>query len=175
MRGLSLGAIGQRLRAVGGFVSALSGLLTTALQYLVIRHRPTKSLAAENLFLRKQLALFQEREIKPRRADDGTRAVMVWLSWAFNWREALVVVKPSTLIRWHRNGFRLYWKLRSRPGRPALPREMRTLIRRIALDNPTWGEERIAHELLLKLGLQVSARTVRKYMPERPGGLRRPP
>jgi transposase InsO family protein len=127
-------------------------------------------LAAENLFLRKQLALFQEREIKPRRADDATRAAMVWLSRAFSWREALVVVKPATLIRWHREGFRLYWKLKSRPGRPAVPREIRALIRRMASENPTWGEERIAHELLLKLGLKVSPRTVRKYMPEHSGG-----
>jgi len=122
--------------------------------------------------LRKQLALFQERKIRPRWSDDATRVALVWLSKAFNWRGALVVVNPATLIRWHREGFRLFWKLRSRPGRPALPREMRTLIRRIALDNLTWGEERIAHELLLKLGLQISARTVRKYMPERPGGRR---
>ena len=96
-----------------------------------------------------------------------TRAALVWLSRAFNWREALVVVKPATLIRWHREGFRLYWKLKSRPGRPALPRNLQTLIQHLA--NSTWGEERIAHELLLKLGLQVSPRTVRKYMPEHPG------
>jgi putative transposase len=92
------------------------------------------------------------------------------LSRAFSWREALVVVKPATLIRWHREGFRLFWKFKSRPGRPALPRELRALIRQMARENPAWGEERIAHELLLKLGLQVSPRTVRKYMPEHPSG-----
>lgn len=170
MCGLSLGAIARLLRAVRGLISTVSCLITTALKYLVVLHRSSKSLAAENLFLRKQLALFQEREVKPRRADDATRAAMVWLSRAFNWREALVVVKPATLIRWHRKGFRLYWKLTSRPGRPALPRQLRALIRQMASENPIWGEERIAHELLLKLGLQVSPRTVRKYMPERPGG-----
>jgi putative transposase len=140
------------------------------LQYIAIRHRPVRSLAAENLFLRKQLALFQERGIKPRRVDDATRAVLVWLSRAFSWREALVVVKPATLIRWHREGFRLFWKFKSRPGRPALPRDLRALIRQMARENQAWGEERIAHELLLKLGLQVSPRTVRKYMPEHPSG-----
>jgi hypothetical protein len=119
--------------------------------------------------LRKQLALFREREIKPRRADDATRAALVWLSRAFEWRAALVVVKPATLTRWHREGFRLYWKLKSRSGRPALPRELWNLIRRMALDNPTWGEERIANEFLLKLGLQVSPRTVRRYMPKHLG------
>lgn len=135
-------------------------LVATVLQYIVIGHRPNGRLAAENLFLRKQLALFPEREIKPRRADDATRVALVWLSRAFNWREALVVVKPATLMPWHREGFRLFWKLRSRPGRPALPRDPQALIRNMASKNPTWGEERIAHELLLKLGLQVSPRTV---------------
>jgi transposase InsO family protein len=134
---------------------------------MMICLRPSRSLAAENLFLRKQLAMFQEREIKPRRADDATRAELVWLSRAFNWREALVVVKPATLIRWHREGFRLYWKFKSRPGRPALPAYLRASLRRMALENMAWGEERIAYELLLKLGLRVSPRTVRKYMPAR--------
>ncbi len=84
-------------------------------------NRCAQALAAENLFLRKQLALFQEREIRQRRADDATRAAMVWLSKAFEWREALVIVKPGTLIRWHREGFRLFWKLKSRPGLPDPP------------------------------------------------------
>jgi hypothetical protein len=94
-------------------------IAAAALQYLLLSNRSSQKLAAENLFLRKQLALFQEREIKPRRADDATRAALVWLSRAFNWRDALVVVKPAALIRWHREGFRCYWKLRSRPGRPS--------------------------------------------------------
>ncbi|MDH5455479.1 MAG: helix-turn-helix domain-containing protein [Gammaproteobacteria bacterium] len=62
----------------------------------------------------------------------------------------------------------MFWRLKSKPGRPVVPPEVQQLIRRMALDNPTWGEERIAHELLLKLGLRLSPRTVRKYMPERP-------
>jgi transposase InsO family protein len=140
-----------------------------ALQYLVSRFRRNPKLAAENLLLRKQLALFQEREVKPRRADDLTRVAMVWLSRVINWRETLVIVRPATLIRWHREGFRLVWKLKSRPGRPALPLEVQRLIRQMASGNPTWGEERITNELLIKLGLRVSPRTVRKYMPEYPG------
>ena len=167
MRGLDLEAASRLLRAIGRLIRTFFAVAATAYQYIVIRHRPSRSLAAENLFLRKQLALFQERQIKPRRADDATRATLVWLSRAFDWRDALVVVKPATLIRWHREGFRLFWKLKSRPGRPALPRDLRTLIRQMALENATWGEERIAHELLLKLGLCVSPRTVRKYMPAR--------
>jgi putative transposase len=90
------------------------------------------------------------------------------LSRLFDWRDALVVVRPETLIRWHRAGWRLFWHVKSRPGRPPIPLELRQLIRRMATENPLWGEERIANELLLKLGLRVSPRTVRKYMPKRP-------
>jgi hypothetical protein len=76
---------------------------------------------------------------------------------------------PRTLIRWHREGFRLFWKWKSRPrGRPQVPADVRKLIAEMALDNPIWGEERIADELLLKIGIRVSPRTVRRYMPETP-------
>ena len=90
------------------------------------------------------------------------------LSRLFKWQSALVVVRPQTLIRWHRAGFRLFWRWKSRAGRPPIPLELRQLIRRMAQENPLWGQERIANELLVKLGLQVSPRTVRKYMPKRP-------
>jgi len=92
-------------------------------------------------------------------------SLMILSRW-FNWRDALVV-GPRTLTRWHRAGFRLFWRYKSRPGRPPIPRELQTLIRQMALENVSWGEERIANELLLKLGLHVSPRTVRKYMPRR--------
>jgi putative transposase len=78
----------------------------------------------------------------------------------------LTVVQPATLIRWHRQGFRLFWRWKSTPGRPPIPPDLQVLIRRMACANPTWGEERIANELLLKLGLRVSPRTVRKYLPK---------
>jgi putative transposase len=77
------------------------------------------------------------------------------------------VVQPATLIRWHRQGFRRFYRWKSTLGRPPIPADLQTLIRRMARDNPSWGEERIANELLLKLGLRVSPRTVRKYMPKR--------
>jgi transposase InsO family protein len=125
-------------------------------------------LAAENLFLRKQLALYLERQVKPRRADDATRIVLVALSWLVDWRRLLTVVKPDTLIRWHRKGFQLFWRRKSRRrGRPRLPTDLQQLIAEIATANRTWGEERIASELLLKLGIRVSPRTVRRYMPTR--------
>jgi putative transposase len=91
---------------------------------------------------------------------------LVWLGRWFDWRQALVIVQPQTLTRWHRQGFRLIWHWKSRAGRPQLPMDLRTLIRRLARENPTWGKERIANELWLKLGLRVSPRTVRKYLPK---------
>jgi hypothetical protein len=129
------------------------------------------ALAAENLFLRKQLALFQERKVKPRRADDATRWMMATLSRMFPWGNSLMNVKPDTLIRWQRKGFRLFWRWKSKPtGRPRLPKDLWRLIREMAADNPIWGEERIANELKLKLGIRVSPRTVGRYLPDGPVG-----
>src|SRR5260370_6464917 len=81
-----------------------------------------------------------------------------------------MVVRPETVVRWHRAGWRLLWRYKSRPGRPPIPVELRQLIRRMAGENPLWGEERVASELLVKLGIRVSPRTVGKYMPKRPPG-----
>ena len=123
------------------------------------------ALVAENLFLRKQLALFQERKVKPRRSTPSVRFALVALARLFEWRTALVIVKPETFVKWHRHAFRFFWRCKSRPsGRPPLPKNLRALIRKIAQENPTWGEERIANELLLKLGLRVAPRTVGKYL-----------
>jgi transposase InsO family protein len=141
---------------------------------ILLAVRPRAALAAENLFLRKQLALFRERNVKPHRASDATRWLMAAVSRVFDWPMALVVVKPDTLIRWHRKGFRLFWRWKSKPtGRPRLPKDLRRLIREMAVENPTWGEERIANELKLKLGIRVSPRTVEKYL--RVGGPVRTP
>ncbi|HEY5871281.1 MAG TPA: helix-turn-helix domain-containing protein [Candidatus Tectomicrobia bacterium] len=150
---------------LGEMTYTLLVFLLDAARFLVLCLRPAPALAAENLFLRKQLAQYQERQVKPRRANDATRMALIWLSRFFDWRRALVIVKPVTLIRWHRQGFRLFWRWKSQPGRPPLPRDLQAIIRRMALENPTWGQERITNELLLKLGLRVSPRTVRKYMP----------
>jgi putative transposase len=135
-------------------------------RFLFLCLHPSPTLAAEILFLRKQLALYQERHVKPRRATDATRITLVWFARWFDWRPALAVVQPATLIRWHRRGFRLFWRWQSTPGRPPIPPDLQALIRRMAWENPTWGEERIANELWLKLGLRVSPRTVRKYLPK---------
>lgn len=136
-------------------------------RFLFLCLHPSPALAAENLFLRKQLTLYQERQIKPRRATHTIRMSLVWLSRLFAWRQALVIVQPATLMRWHRKSFRLFWRWQSRPERPRIPAELQALIRQMAQDNPMWGQERIANELLLKLGRRVSPRTVHKYMPRR--------
>jgi transposase InsO family protein len=150
------------------FSGVLIQLIGETLRWWRLALRSTQSIKAENLFLRRQLALYVERGIKPRRIDSVTRVALAFLSRFFNWREALVVVRPETMIRWHRAGWKLFWRLKSRPGRPSIPVEVQALIRRMANENPSWGEERIANELLLKLGIQVSPRTVNKYLPTRP-------
>ena len=131
------------------------------------------ALVAENLALRQQLGVLQRNASRPRlhRRD---RIFWVWLSrlWG-GWRSALVIVQPDTVVHWHRQGFRLYWRWKSRgsaDGRPAVAREVRDLIRRMAFANPFWGAPRI-HGELLKLGIEISQATVAKYMP-RP---RKPP
>src|SRR5450755_3030932 len=131
--------------------------------------RSQRSIEAENLFLRRQLALYIERGVKPRRIDSASRLALAFLSRFFRWRDALVVVRPETMIRRHRAGWKLFWRLKTGPGRPPIPLEIQALIRR-ANENPSWGQERIANELILKLGIQISPRTVRKYLPRRPRG-----
>src|SRR5438128_7347867 len=160
-------------------VLQLAGTLLTLLgdvvRFLRLCVRSPAALAAENLFLRTQLALYQERHVQPRRATNATRLVLVWLARWFDWRQALAMVQPETLTRWHQQGFRLFWRWKSRPGRPPIPADLRRLIVTLARANPTWGGERIADELLLKLGLAVSPRTVRRYLQHsRPSGGGRP-
>jgi len=130
-------------------------LVADGMRSIALLPRSRSALAAENLFLRKQLAFYQERKIKPRRFDNVTRFILVLLSHAFAWNDALVNVTPRTFIGWQRAGFRLFWRWKSRPGRPRIPAELRALIHEMASSNTSWGEERIANKLLLKLGIRV--------------------
>jgi putative transposase len=157
-----LGPVWTLFRTIRQVARDLIALISLAM-------RSRAQFAAENLFLRKQLALYLEREVRPRRADDATRITLVTLSSFVEWRHLLTIVKPETLIRWHRNVFRLWWRWKSRvPGRPPIPVDLQQLIATMAAANRTWGEERIAAELLVKLGIRVSPRTVRRYMPSGP-------
>jgi putative transposase len=162
---LDMLSVRRLLHYLAQLVYILLVLLGNAARFLLMCLRPPAALVAENLFLRKQLALYQERQVKPRRATDATRLALVWLGRWFDWRQALAIVQPETFTRWHRQGFRLFWRWKSGPGRPPIPADLQALIRRMARENPSWGEERIANELLLKLGLRVSPRTIRKYLP----------
>ena len=158
------------LLRLGELVHLGRKLFTDSIHFVALCARSRTALAAENLFLRKQLAFYQERKVVPRRFDNVSRFILVLLSRVFAWKDALVNVTPKTFIGWHRAGFRLFWRWKSRPGRPPIPSELRALIRAMARDNPGWGEERIANELLLKLGIQISPRTIHKYIPKRPPG-----
>jgi putative transposase len=92
------------------FLHIVLRLLADLVGLLALSVTPRRSLEAENLFLRRQLALYRERGIKPRRVDAATRVSMALLSGLFDWRDALVVVRPETLIRWHQAGWRLFWR-----------------------------------------------------------------
>jgi putative transposase len=146
--------------------SIVLALSQDAFRFLILGVRSKAALTAEDIFLCKQLALYPERKAKSRRATDATRLSMVFLSRLFVWQQAVVAVQPGRFGSWHRKGFRLLWRCKSRQrGQPRLPREIQDLIRRMVRENPTWGEERIADEMLLKRGIRLSARTVRRYMP----------
>jgi transposase InsO family protein len=124
------------------------------------------ALAAENLAPRQQVAVYKQSVKRPKlRLCDRVFWVLLSRLWS-NWRSALAIVQPETVIQWHRMGFKLYWRWKSRagkPGRPRIEREIRDLIRRMSRENPTWGAPRIPSELLL-LGYDVAEGTVAKHM-----------
>jgi transposase InsO family protein len=144
-----------------GFIEALYLLLRA---FVVSR----ATLAAENLALRQQLSVF-EHTVKRPKLRPKDRRFWVWLSrlWP-NWRSVLRIVQPDTVTRWHKMGFKLYWRWKSKPkkaGRPPIDKDIRDLIRRMACENPSWGAPHILSELRL-LGYEVAQATVAKYMPK---------
>src|SRR5215813_6868277 len=160
--------------AVLTFARGAVPIFADVLTFLLLCFRSPAAVAAENLFLRKQLGLYIERKIKPRRATNSIRFTLAHLSRFFDWRNTLTVVQPDTLIRWHRSGFRVFWKWKSRPrGRPRVPADLQKLIVEMATNNPTWGEERIADELLLKnrsSNFSSDDSTLYSEAPSAPGG-----
>jgi putative transposase len=151
----------------------MTSLLVTLLLTLRSCMRSHAALQLELLALRHQLHVL-ERSRRPRlRLPRADRLLWVWLSRIWNdWRAALVIVQPETVIAWHREGFRLFWTWKSRRhrGRPTLPLDVRTLIRTMSEANPLWGAPRI-HGELRKLGIDVGQASVAKYMVRR----RQPP
>jgi hypothetical protein len=136
---------------------------------ILLRPQKDSDLALENLALRQQLAILKRPKKRPQiRTKDRLFWIMLCRFWS-NWRQALIVVKPETVIRWHRKGFKLFWKFKSRrkgPGRPPISSEIRDLVRRMAKANSLWGAPRI-HGELLKLGIEISERTVSNLIPHR--------
>jgi hypothetical protein len=133
--------------------------------------RSRAALEAELLVLRQQINVL--RRAAPKRLFFGSidRLILAAACRSFpKAYDALAIVRPDTVIRWHRAGFRSYWrwKSRSRPGRPAVPLELRRLICQMSTDNPLWGAPRI-HGELLKLGIEVGQTSVAKYMARRRG------
>lgn len=138
--------------------------LLILLHSLVSLFRTRRDLAFENLLLRQQLAVLKEQGVRPQLSQtDRSFWVLVSKLWP-KWRDALHIVKPETVIRWHREGFRRHWTRKCRhKGRPGLNPEIKLLIKRISQANPLWGAPRI-HGELLKLGIEVSQTTVAKYL-----------
>jgi putative transposase len=141
----------------------LASLLATLPSIL----RSRAALELENLALRHQVGVLQRSARKRPKLILLDRLLWAALSrvWS-DWRSALAIVQPETVVAWHRRGFRLFWAWkirRGQPGRPTLPREVRDLIRRMCRENPTWGAPRI-HGELLKLGINVGESSVSKYM-----------
>ena len=134
--------------------------------------RSRASLAAENALLRNQLSVLQRERPRPV-LRPGDRMLWIWLCrhWG-RWRTALVLVQPETVLRWHREGYRRYWRRQSggMGGRPRIPRSHINLIRRISSEHPEWGEDRIALELKAKLGVEHATSTIRRYMVNRERG-----
>ncbi len=109
------------VRSFTSFFSFVFDLMSDGLRFLCLTVRSHSALSAEVLFLRKQLAFYEEREKQPRRLNNSARLSLALWSQLFHWKSALVIVKPETLIGWHRKGFKLFWKWKSRVGRPRLP------------------------------------------------------
>src|SRR5207302_3840114 len=141
--------------------------LTTLLATLWSIFRSRASLGLENLALRHQIGVLHRSAGKRPKLTAGDRLLWICLSrlWR-DWRSALAIVKPETVVAWHRAAFRLFWTWKVRcgkPGRPVISSEVRDLIRKICRENPGWGAPRI-HGELLKLGIDIGQSSVSKYM-----------
>ncbi len=146
-------------------------ILAQLIRAVVLVAADRNRLAVENAALRQQVNVLQRSVTRPR-LDDTDR--MFWIfrrRWVRGRRDLLVIVQPETVIRWHRNGYRDYWKNRSQatPGRPPIGRDVVALIKRLSSENPLWGAPRAQSELRL-LGHEVAESTVAKYMVPRKRG-----
>ena len=144
-------------------------LARSIVSVLARRFRSRATLELENLALRHQLRVLRRQQPGRLWLFAVDRLLWIWLCrlWP-GCLEVMVLVKPATIVQWHRQGFRLFWRWRSRSGRPSMDREIRDLIRQMSSANPLWGAPRI-HGELLKLDIEVTRATVAKYMVPRRG------
>jgi hypothetical protein len=135
-------------------------LLMLVVQFVQALLRDPAEVALENVAMRQQLSTFVSKGLRPR-VEPADRLFWVCLSRVWSrWTEVVAFVKPETVVRWHREGFGKFWRWRSRcPGRPPIEARIASMVRKMAMENPTWGAPRI-HGELLKLGIDVSERTV---------------
>jgi transposase InsO family protein len=134
-----------------------------ALTALAFRQR--RASAAEILVLRRQIALYQERGIKRRRIDPVTRISLALLSRFFNWRDALVAVRPETMLRWHRSGWKLFWRLKSQPGRPPIPLEIQALTANAICERVIGTIRRECLDWLIPLSESHLRSTLKSWIP----------
>jgi hypothetical protein len=148
-------------------------LFTALIASFSASFRSRAALPLEILALRHQLGVLQ-RSVKLSKLTPADRLLWAWLRIVWqDWQSGVFIMKASTVLGWHRKGFRLFWRWKIRhgkPGRPAVPKEIRELIRMMSRENPLWGAPRIYGELL-KLGIEIGETSVSKYMVRR----RRPP
>ena len=146
-------------------------LLCFVLAVLIAPFKSKSRLEAENAALRHQLIVLRRKMHGRVRLTNNDRLFFIQLyRWFPSVLKVLTIIRPETLVRWHRAGFRRYWRWKSRSlgGRPQIDVDLRALIRRISMDNPLWGAPRI-HGELLKLGFEVAQSSVAKYMVRRRG------
>jgi putative transposase len=144
-------------------------ILSAVVSIFAFRFRSRASLELKLIALQHQLAVLRRQ--RPGRPQLSSLDRLLWV-WLYRiWPQVIdtmILVKPATVVQWHRKGFRLHWRRRSRrPGRPKIGTEIRALIRRMSRANPLWGAPRI-HGELLKLGIKISQATVGRWMPWRP-------
>jgi len=143
-------------------------MLRSAFSFLLSLFKSHAQLHLEVLFLRKQLEIVARSSPRLRVSPSDRFFIGILTDLYDSWKDALLIVQPDTVIRWHRESFRVFWKWKSRSvaGRPKIPQEQIDLIKQMAADNPLWGAPRI-HGELLKLGVDISETTVQRYMPKK--------
>jgi hypothetical protein len=149
----------------------MTGLLRFVLGILASPFKSKSRLEAENAVLRHQLIVLRRKMRGRPRLTNNDRWFFIQLyRWFPSILQVLTIIRPETPVRWHRAGFRCYWRRKSRPlgGRPQIETELCVLIRRMSVENPLWGAPRI-HGELLKLGIEVAQSSVAKYMVKRRG------